>query len=57
LDVWRFRLTNPSARSRRLATSTSFRSVADRKWRLGKEKVLCRTSFRPGGAPLIKAPS
>ena len=55
-EVWRLRLTKPSARSRRLATSTSFRSVADRKCRLGKEKVRLRTSFRPGGAPLIKAP-
>ena len=56
-EVCRFRLTNPSARSSRLATSTSLRSVAERKWRLGKEKVLCRTSFKPGGAVVIKGSS
>src|SRR5262249_52590807 len=56
-EVWRFRATKPSARSRRSFTSTSFKSVAERKWRFGNEKVRCRTSFRPGGASLIKAPS
>ena len=57
LDVWRLRETKPSARSRRFATSTSFRSITDRKCRLGNENVLCRTSFRPDGAADIKAGS
>jgi len=56
-EVWRLRLTNPSARSRRLATSTSFRSRTDRKCRFGNGKVLPRTSFNPGAGVLIKAAS
>ena len=57
LECCRFRATNPSAKSSRFATSTSLRSVTDRKCRLGNEKVRCRTSFRPDGVVFIKAPS